>query len=138
MRISTSQVDKFRECSEAWHYAYIEKLEPTARVKKWEKGSFVHELMHVMYQTLKANPALKPGGPEIENIMRSRIMNTEVTSENIELMSVVLPLMLRYIKEQSRDIDTGHEILGVELELFQEWNGIILHGFIDLVYKDSR
>lgn len=136
MRVSPSQLKQYKECPEAWRLSYGEGLQVNRTRKVFEIGTYTHQLLHVLYQTLKLG--YKPGSDFVIDMMASRIKSDlrDVDADNAIIMSTVLPLVTRFVKEQSPKIDSGIEVIAVEHEFFTEVEGITLHGFIDLVYRD--
>lgn len=139
MRVSPSQLRTWKECQQAWHYSYVEGLKLKKSSKYFDIGTYTHELLHVMYQTMKAM-GWKPGSDNMVDMMQSRIKADmeSLDLDNIDVMSIVWPLVTKYVSFQSSQIDKGITVLGIEHEVRQELdNGLIIHGFIDLVYRDS-
>jgi hypothetical protein len=136
-RLSPSQLKVWHNCPQEWHYSYVEGFKPRRNQRVFEKGLYMHEKFHVMFQTLQAT-GHKPGDDFILNFMMNHIQKDLVTEDNIEIMSVVWPLMSKYISLVSPEIDTHMEVLGVELDLHQVWEDIEFHCIIDLAYRDLR
>ena len=142
MRVSPSQLKTYKECEQQWYYSYIDNLKPKMRrTVAVDVGNYTHELMHVMYQFLQAFPDVKPGSDEVMDMMMARIKN-DVENGNLDSISttnIVMKLMTRYITWQSPRIDKGITVLGVEKDFMITLGnfGLILNGFIDLVYRDA-
>lgn len=139
MRVSPSQLRTWKDCPQEWHYSYVDGLRLKKQSRYFDIGSYTHELFHVLYQYFKAFPNAKPGSDEVIEMMRHRINQDmdEMDLDNIDIMSVVWPLVQKYVSYQSPRIDVGIEIIGVEREFkVNIGEGLVLHGFIDLVYRD--
>ena len=140
--ISPSQMRYWDHCPQAWEYSYNEELyRPEASRPFFDFGNYTHELMHVYYQLLQANPALKPGDDVLVRAMQSRV-RSDLTGENLENVSKVWPRLQSWLINQSPKIDTKITVLGVEIEFkipvtTLRGNSVLLHGFIDLLYRDS-
>jgi hypothetical protein len=139
LRVSPSQLGVYKSCPQMWKYGYIDKLQRKGNRKQYfDIGTYFHELSHVYYQLLRMNH--EPGGDFVLNAMRSRIESdlTGVTQENLEVMATVMPLVTKYITYQSPKIDKGIKVIGVEYEFFVPFGNVVLHGIIDLLYRNSR
>ena len=138
MRLSPSQIKVFMECPQMWKYSYIDNLALNRERRTFDNGLYFHQLVHNLYQLMEANPQYKPGSDFLMEAMRSRINSDlgHATSDNISVMATVIPIFQQYLQVQSPRIDAGITVLGVEQEIKVEWeDGIILHGYIDLIYR---
>lgn len=143
MKFSPSQVDKYEECPQLWDFVYVQQLTPKHRQAKFDKGLYIHELMHVYYHLLREGHS--PGSDIVITSITSRIQNdlANANADNIKVYRDVMEAMVRFITRQSRKIDLGIKILGVE-DVYEcpattpAGTEIILHGIRDLVYKDMR
>lgn len=138
MRISPSQLKVWFNCRQEWYYSYREGLQVNRPKKVFEKGLFIHQLLHVNYQTIQLGYVA--GSPMIEMAMDSRMRSDleDADHESVILMSQCFPLIKKFVAAQSPRIDKGITVLGVELEYYiMLEGGLILHGFIDLVYRDA-
>jgi hypothetical protein len=139
MRVSPSQIRTWKDCPQEWHYSYVDGLRLKKSSRHFDIGTYTHELFHVLYQFYQAMPHIRPGSDEAISMMRHRIDSdmADFDIDNIDVMSVVWPLVSKYVQYQSPRIDKGIQILGVEHEFRQELeDGLIIHGFIDLIYRD--
>lgn len=139
MRISPSQVNMFNECQQKWYYSYVMELKPRDREKKFDKGTYTHELFHVYYHTLELG--YQPGSDFAQQFMDSRLESdmAGASMENIDTLASIIPLVRKYVSRRSPVIDNGIGIISAEHEFKFEWvDGIILHGIIDLIYKSAR
>lgn len=138
MRISPSQIRMYNECEQKWYYSYVLELKPRDREKKFDKGTYAHELFHVYYHTLELGYA--PGSDFAQQFMDSRLESdmAGASMENIDTLASIIPLIRKYVSRRSPVIDNGIKIVSAELEFKLDWeDDIILHGIIDLVYKSS-
>lgn len=142
MRVSPSQLKVWKECEQAWYYSYVDELKPKmARSRALDIGTYTHELMHVIYQYHKAFPDVKYGSDEVLDMIVARVKKDieERNLDTINITAIVLKLITKYVTWQSARIDTGITVIGVEKEFKVQMteDGLILHGFIDLVYRDA-
>jgi len=132
----------WEDCPQNWHYYYQEELSRKRKAKAFfDFGNYSHELMHVYYQLLRSGNH-RPGSDFLISAMQSRVKQDLDATENIQLLSVVWPRILNYLKNQSPKIDTGISVQGIEYEFHSPVttpNGrrVMLHGIIDLAYNDS-
>ena len=139
---SPSQIRVWEGCPQAWEYNYNEELtKDQASTAFFDFGNYTHELMHAYYNLLQSNIQLKPGDPYVINYMQTRVKN-DLSVDNAENAVLVWKRLHSYLVNQSPMIDSGIEILGVEVEIrirvvTPKGHEVFLHGFIDLVYKDK-
>jgi hypothetical protein len=136
LRVSPSQIKVWQECQQKWHYNYVDGLISKKERKKFDKGLYTHELLHVYYHTLEAG--YKPGSDFALDFMLSRMKSDlqEIDMDNLHVMKDIMPLISKFVSWQSPQIDNDiAEIVGVEHEFFYEHEGVTMHGIIDLVYR---
>ncbi len=144
--LSPSQLSVWQECEVKWKYAYVDKMKPMrGRVVAFEKGSYIHELMHYYYQLVKQfglkNPIV------LQSVMRRIKDDLDAHAEEC-LEHEVIPdfqfyrdcskTMSDYIQMQSQDIDKGITDIEIESHLEYEYDGRSFHGYVDLLYKDAN
>jgi hypothetical protein len=140
---SPSQLRVYDHCPKEHAYSYLEGIQRTLRTgRRFDFGNYAHELMHVYYQAVKAGA--KPGSDFLIKMMEQRVKNDLLAAdfENIELVSLVWPRLYVFFTFQSPQIDKDITVLEVEHEFHVEvttphGHTVILHGIIDLLYRDS-
>lgn len=136
---SPSQLRVYRNCPTQWNYVYnLDINKPTSK-HVFDVGKYFHELLHVIYQTLKSNPKIST---EVLSAMISERVRRDLVKENIEIVAQVLPRILEYISYQHPLIDKNIQVLDVEFEFkvlvtTPLGHEVLLHGIIDLIYRDS-
>lgn len=135
MRLSPSGISVWNECSQKFHYAYVRGLKAKEHQKFFDKGLYIHSLAHTYYHTLELG--YEAGSDFAINFMNSRFMSDMRDSDgsNVATLAQIIPLMKRYVANYSKTIDSGIEIIEAEKEFFVEFEGITLHGIIDLLYR---
>lgn len=135
---SPSQMRSYVFCPQQWDYIYNKDISKSIKRRYFDVGNYFHELLHVVYQTLKAG---RPNSEFLQQMIKSRVRQ-DLIGENLEVVKTVLPKMLEYICYQMPIIDKNIQVLEVEYEFkvpVTTPNGhtVALHGFVDLIYKDS-
>jgi hypothetical protein len=146
--LSPSQLKVWLTCEEQWRLAYREKLKSKgSNPIFFEKGSYVHEIMHYYYSLIKAG---FPVGSDIalkavENRIKEDISHeidkakAEGRSADLAFYRDTTKAIITYIKFISPKIDS--KITEVEHEYHLETKSpahdVVLHGYIDLLYWDS-
>lgn len=141
---SPSQLRVYDHCPQEHYYSYVEEIQRTLQIgRKFDFGNYAHELMHVYYQALKLG-GHAPGSDFLVKMMESRVKNDllQANFENVELSARVWPRLQVFFTFQSPQIDKGIEVLEVEKEFHitvvtPNGHTVILHGIIDLIYRDS-
>jgi CRISPR/Cas system-associated exonuclease Cas4 (RecB family) len=137
--VSPSRISTYLDCPKKYDYVYNQELAPVGPTKlHFNKGNYFHELAHVYYQLIKSG--VEPGSDYALASIISRIQNDISKSDDMELIQVygvITRAITRFIKEQSARIDNGIKVVAVEHELIFPLEGIILHGYADLVYYDN-
>lgn len=142
--VSPSRIQEFHNCPKSHFYKYVRLLTAKGEVKGYfNKGNYVHELLHVYYELIRAGTA--PGSPFAVEFIKDRIASdldlyiqtSEGNRSLIPVFSIVSTRVVRYIQEQSRKIDGGMQVKGVEHELIWPINETtVFRGFADLIYRD--
>lgn len=138
--ISPSQMRVWEHCPKQWEYMYeLELHKAQASTMFFDFGNYTHELLHVFYRAIKANPSLTN---DFLNLMLKARVQEDLGMENIENVSRVWPRVESYVLNQHPQIDRGIKILGVELEfkvpvMTPKGREVALHGFMDLMYQDQ-
>lgn len=138
---SPSQMATYEECPQHWKYIYVDRL---ARVSsgnfKMNRGTYFHRLCHFFYdlkkQGLREETIIAAMGRKFAQDLQ------QINKDNLPLFHSVLPLIDSYIKDRSPVIDRGMQVLAVEYEYWvpvvtPKGRIVALHGFIDLVYRDT-
>jgi hypothetical protein len=134
--ISPSQFRVHKDCPQLHKFIYEEGLRPKAREKKFEVGSYWHELAHFYYQLLKAGYGIND--PLTFSAMDTKMRNdlAEVKTDYVGVLAQVHVMFRRYLERRTKEIDTGIDIVEVEKEInypISELAGI--HGILDLLYR---
>ena len=136
--VSPSRISAYLECPKKYDYIYGQELKPAGKsAKKFDKGNYFHELSHVYYQMIKSG--VEPGSTYAEEAIKARIRNDIETTGDPSLISVygiVTTTMLRFIREQSKKVDHGIQVISVEAKLEFPTEDFVLFGFADLIYRD--
>lgn len=137
--VSPSQMRSFNFCPTQWNYIYNQDISLSIRKKYFDVGNYFHELLHAIYNTLKAIPKISTDALSASITERVR---RDLVGENIQVVAQVLPRILEYIAYQHPLIDKGIQVLEVEHEFkipvtTPVGHKVLLHGIIDLVYRDS-
>ena len=137
--VSPSRISTYLACPKRYDYVYNQDLAPIERTKThFNKNNYFHELSHVYYQMIKSG--VQPGSDYALASIISRIKNDINKTTDMELIGVygrITKAITRYIQEHSATIDRGMKVIAVEHELIFPLEGVILHGYADLVYRDS-
>ena len=139
--ISPSRIKTFQECPKKYDYIYNQELVSKAPPKgHFNKGNYVHELLHVYYQLLKSGAAT-PGSQFAELSITRRIQtDIQIAGDRslIPVYGVCNKTLTRYIREQSRRIDaTIDKIIGIEHEMIYPFTDLrAIFGYADLIYVD--
>lgn len=141
-QISPSRINTFFDCPKQHHYKYTRELVSKSResARKFDKGNYFHELLHVYYQNVQAGAT--PGSLYLQETLKNRILQDlqKLSSPSSELMSVyanVSTRMLRYIRQQSPKIDAGMKVLAVEAEMSFATDVFEFFGYTDLIFEKA-
>jgi PD-(D/E)XK nuclease superfamily len=109
-----------------------------ATIMAFEKGSYIHELLHFYYSFLQAGYELND--PTVLSNVVERISEDLQEAENpdYKFYKDVSKTIVDFIKTQSLNIDKNIKNLQVESHLEIEYNNRLLHGYCDLIYEDSK
>ena len=103
----------------------------------FEKGSYVHEVLHYYYSLVKAGYPV--GGELIIKAVTDRIKEDVAGADDLSFFRDTTKTILPYIQKISPKID--NKIAAVEheyhLEIKAPNHDVLLHGFVDLLYYDS-
>lgn len=143
MKVSPSQLSVFKECPQKWDYIYLQGLKPKGRKTYFDIGSYTHELLHVYYHMLQEGA--RPGSDIVIASINRRIQNdlANATADNVAVYNRVSKIINTFISERSPKIDRGITILVAE-GMYEipvktpAGHDVVLHGIIDLVYRDLR
>jgi CRISPR/Cas system-associated exonuclease Cas4 (RecB family) len=137
--VSPSRISTYLTCPKKYDYIYNQDLAPIEKTKThFNKGNYFHELSHVYYEMIKSG--VEPGSDYALASIIARIKNDISKTVDMELIQVygrITKAITRYIMEHSAKIDRGMKVVAVEHELIFPLEGVILHGYADLVYRDS-
>lgn len=137
--VSPSRISTYLSCPKKYDYVYNQDLATKDRTPvHFNKGNYFHELSHVYYQMIKSG--VEPGSDYALASIVARIHNDINRTTDMELIGVygrITKAITRFIKEHSAKIDRGMKVVAVEHELIFPLEGVILHGYADLVYRDS-
>lgn len=145
--LSPSQLKVWLNCEEQWRLAYVERLKPKGgNPLFFEKGSYVHEVLHLYYSYVKAG--LPVGSERLLKVVTERIKEDlaaelkraeeEERVPDTDFYRDVAKTITRFVQYISPKIDNSitkvdHE---VHLELMEEFYNVNLHGYVDLMYYD--
>lgn len=125
-----------KECPQLHKFIYEDGLRPKLRDKRFEVGSYWHELAHFYYQLLRAG--YKTGDPLTFSAMDTKMRNdlAEVKDEYVGVLCQVHIMFRRYLDRRVGEIDTGIQIIEVEKEItFPISDTAGIHGILDLLYR---
>lgn len=142
---SPSALDVYRKCPKAWEFSYVQNLKHKGRKRFFDKGNYVHELMHVYYQLLQ-QPGMKPGSDLAIAAIRSKIAQDiamHANAGNVDIYNDVARTMASYLQFISPMQDTGMTVEAVELFLkvdvtLPSGRQAKLVGIIDEVYRTPQ
>jgi len=142
---SPSALDVYRKCPKAWEFSYVKNLKHKGRKKYFDKGNYIHELMHVYYQLLQ-QPGMKPGSDLAIAAIRSKIAQDiamHATKDNVDIYNSAAKTLAVYVQQISPMQDTGMTVEAVELFLkvsatLPSGREVILVGIIDEVYRTMQ
>ena len=141
--LSPSQLSVWNDCEQRWEYAYVKKYHPRrGRVVAFEKGSYIHEIMHYYYSLVREFGL----GNEIVLQSVQERFKQDLMNYMDECNSIGIPIdmnfyrdvtktIVDYIQLQSPVIDKGMTEILVEHHLEYVYDGRLFHGFADLMYK---
>lgn len=143
--LSPSQLSVWNECEQKWDFAYRQKLHPMrGRVVAFEKGSYIHEIMHLYYQLVRefglGNPIIMI---TIQERFKADLAKYIVACNEYEIpvdmnfYRDISKTVVDYINHQSPLIDKGMTDILVEHHLEYVYDGRLFHGFADLIYKKA-
>lgn len=141
--LSPSQLGVYLDCSQKWDFSYVQGMKPkNSSAIYFDKGNYIHELLHHYYSLLKTG--FKIGDDIIHSSMVARIKEDieyaqklaeeSGTEVDYNFYQGASRIVMRYVEEQSPKIDKGIKDLQIEEHLEIEYDGRILHGYVDLIY----
>lgn len=139
--VSPSRLAVFFECPKKYDYIYNQELVSVEPQKGYfNKGNYFHELAHAYYQLIQSG--VRPGSEmAVASIIR-RIQNDIQRTGNpnlIPVYGIISKQIVRFIKNQSPQIDQHMEVLEVEAELTYPVNDEYeLFGYADLIYRKQN
>jgi hypothetical protein len=135
-QISPSQFRVHKECPQLHKFVYELGLRTKQREKKFEVGSYFHELAHFYYQLLKAGYHMND--PLTFSAMDTKMRNdlAEVKDDYLAVLCQVHIMFRRYLERRVKEIDQGIEIIEVEKEInFPISESAGIHGIVDMLYR---
>jgi len=141
--LSPSQLTVWNDCEQRWKFSYVDKLSPRrGRVVAFEKGSYIHEMMHYYYQLVRefglGSPIIMVSIQErFKQDLANYIMacNDHDIPVDMNFYRDISKAVIDYINLQSPLIDKGMTEILVEHHLEYVYDGRLFHGFADLIYK---
>lgn len=132
LRVSNSRLGTWRRCQKKYEFKYIMGLEPRAKVRQLEMGSWMHELLEVHYE----------GGDwkekHEENKAGYYLFPEEIREELGDLPTECRKLMLSYLRYW-RDEDKNYVVVDTELdEIVTLPSGLEFRMIIDLIVENRR
>lgn len=141
LKISPSRIKVYQVCPKQHYYKYILNVDtPSVETKRYDKGNYTHELLHVYYRYIKEGVPI--GSTTAWKLMQARIqgdLERNFTPDRLQFFNTILLQIEEYVLRRSPEIDKEMEILGVEEEInvpveLPSGRIILLHGYIDLRY----
>lgn len=134
--VSPSQFRVHKNCSEQHYYTYGLNLRNKLGERKFEVGSYWHELAHYYYQLLQSG--YKVGDVHTVAAMDTK-MKADLSIVSIDFVGVLAQVHImfrRFLDRRTSDIDSGITILEVEKELKVKClDDVYIHGILDLLYR---
>ena len=146
IRISPSRLNVFLECPKKFHLVYVEGLRRKEQSPiHFDVGNYIHELLHVYYQTIQASPGIDRAtlSAMIQARIRNDVQVNKPPASQLAVYNKVRKHLTRFIEKQSPIIDRGIRVQQVEYEFdvpitLPSGRQVNLFGFMDLVYRTMR
>lgn len=132
LRVSNSRLGTWRRCQKKYEYKYIMGLEPRAKVRQLEMGSWMHELLETHYNGDDWKAKHK------ENTNAFFLFPEEVREELGDLPTDCNRLMRSYLRYWKED-DKKYVVVDTELdEIVTLKSGLEFRMIIDLIVENKR